>query len=106
MIELVVFDMAGTTVYDGDAVSTSFRAALAGVGVYPDVDAVNAVMGLHKPEAIKRLLTASGRAPLPPSPPPKGEGTLDVDTIHADFVARMLRYYENDPSVREIPGAA
>ena len=28
MIELVVFDLAGTTVYDGDAVNASFRATL------------------------------------------------------------------------------
>jgi len=28
MIELVVFDMAGTTVYDGDAVLHSLQAAL------------------------------------------------------------------------------
>ena len=33
MIELVVFDMAGTTVYDGDAVNASFRATLAGAGL-------------------------------------------------------------------------
>jgi len=96
MIELVVFDMAGTTVYDGDAVSTCFRAALANVGVFPEPDTVNAVMGFHKPEAIRRLLSASGRA----------HDDREVEAIHADFVERMLRYYESDPAVREIPGAS
>ena len=33
MIELVVFDLAGTTVYDGDGVAASFRAALALAGL-------------------------------------------------------------------------
>jgi phosphonatase-like hydrolase len=96
MIELVVFDMAGTTLHDGDAVSSCFRAALASVDVFPERDAVNAVMGLHKPEAVRRLLSASGRA----------FGDREVDAVHADFVARMVRYYETDPAVREIPGAA
>jgi phosphonatase-like hydrolase len=96
MIELVVFDMAGTTVHDGNAVSTCFRAALAGIHVYPKLGAVDAVMGLHKPEAIRRLLEASGIR----------FGDYEVDTVHADFARRMERYYAADPAVREIPGAA
>jgi phosphonatase-like hydrolase len=95
MIELVVFDMAGTTVHDGDAVNVCFRAALAGVGVFPELDAVNAVMGIHKPEAVRRLLSASGRT----------FSEREADAVHADFVERMVRYYETDPAVREIPGA-
>jgi phosphonatase-like hydrolase len=93
MIELVVFDMAGTTLYDGDAVADCFCAALAAVDVKPERAAVNAVMGLHKPEAIRRLLTDAGRS------------LENVDAIHVDFVARMVRYYAEDPNVREIPGA-
>ena len=58
MIELVVFDMAGTTVHDGDAVNASFRAALTAVGVEVDPAVVNTVMGLPKPEAIRILLAA------------------------------------------------
>jgi phosphonatase-like hydrolase len=96
MIELVVFDLAGTTVHDGDAVSSCFRAALAAVGVHPELAAVNAVMGLHKPEAIGRLLSAAGRA----------AGAREVDAIHADFARRMMSHYRTDPAVREIPGAA
>lgn len=95
MIELVVFDMAGTTVFDGDAVSVCFRAALSAVGVFPELDAVNAVMGIHKPEAVRRLLAASGRA----------YSEREAEAVHADFVKRMVSYYETDPAVREIPGA-
>jgi phosphonatase-like hydrolase len=96
MIELVVFDMAGTTIHDGDAVSSSFVAALAAVGVEADPARVNAVMGLPKPEAIRLLLAAAGRSPT------DGE----VAAIHEDFARRMRAYYVTDPAVREIPGAA
>ncbi len=95
MIELVVFDMAGTTVYDGDAVAECFGAALAAVQVHPQRQAINDVMGLHKPEAIRRLLSAAGRT----------DSDADVERIHDDFVKRMLHFYATDPSVREIPGA-
>jgi phosphonatase-like hydrolase len=96
VIEMVVFDMAGTTVYDGDAVNASFRAALAAHGVAADPKLVDTVMGYHKPEAIRVLLTALGRP----------AGAAEVDIVHTDFVSRMISYYATDPGVREIPGAA
>src|SRR5437870_2139206 len=96
-IELVVFDLAGTTVYDGDAVNQCLRAALAGAGLTVSAAAVNEVMGQPKPEALRLLIQRSAV-----------RGALEgrVDAIHADFVARMLRFYQTDPSVREIPGAS
>ncbi len=96
MIELVVFDMAGTTVESGDAVKVSFIAALAGAGIEIDPLAVTAVMGLAKPEAIRLLLAGTGRV----------FSDAAVDAIHADFVRRMCDYFTSDPSVREMPGAA
>src|SRR5262245_29191899 len=100
MIELVVFDLAGTTVYDGDAVNTSFRATLAARGIDADPEAVNLVMGLPKPEAIRILLEQFGRsAGVLPSPE-------NINAIHEDFTVRMCDYYTDDPAVREIPGAA
>jgi phosphonatase-like hydrolase len=100
MIELVVFDMAGTTVYDGDAVNASFRATLAGWGIAAEPAAVNAVMGLPKPEAIRILLDQLGR-PLGVAP-----SAENVHAIHEDFTRRMREHYATDPGVREIPGAA
>ena len=96
-IDLVVFDMAGTTVYDGDAVNACFRAALAAAGLAVDAAAVNAVMGLPKPEAIRRLIEASTSPTV---------AHVDVAVIHTDFVARMSRYYATDPGVHEMPGAS
>ncbi len=99
VIELAVFDMAGTTVYDGDAVNTSFRATLAKWQIEADPAAVNAVMGLPKPEAIRILLEAFGGERLAPTPE-------NIDVVHAGFTARMREYYAHDPAVREVPGAA
>src|SRR5687767_10586566 len=100
MIELVVFDLAGTTVYDGDAVNASFRATLAAWGIEAEPAVVNGVMGLPKPEAIRLLLEQYGR--------PRGvaPSVENIDAIHADFTSRMRHYYANDPAVREIPGAS
>src|SRR5262245_2644122 len=100
MIELVVFDMAGTTVYDGDAVNASFRATLAAWGIAADPAVVNTVMGLPKPEAIRILLDRGGAAH---AVTPTAE---TIDAIHEDFTRRMRAYYATDPAVREIPGAA
>lgn len=96
MIDLVVFDIAGTTVYDGDTVNCSFRAALSAAGLDVAPDRVTEVMGLTKTEAVRRLLEASGETP----------GEDRIETIHADFVERMQTYYRESPEVREVPGAS
>jgi phosphonatase-like hydrolase len=100
MIELVVFDLAGTTVYDGDAVNASFRATLAAWGIEADPAVVNTVMGLPKPEAIRLLLEQFSR--------PRGvtPAVEQINAIHEDFTRRMRHYYATDPAVHEIPGAA
>lgn len=99
MIDLVVFDLAGTTVSDGDVVNASFRATLAGWGIEADPAVVNRVMGLPKPEAIRILLERLGR---PRGVAPSAE---NIHAVHEDFTARMRTYYATDPAVREIPGA-
>ncbi len=64
-IELVVFDMAGTTVYDGDAVNTCLRAALDAAGCAVSRDMVKQVMGIPKPVAIQWLMERHyGKRPL------------------------------------------
>src|SRR5262245_7653012 len=88
--------MAGTTVFDGDAVNESFRASLTAFGIEADPAFVNTVMGLHKPEAIRILLDRAGRTPA----------EREVERIHDDFVKRMRDYYATNPAVREIPGTS
>jgi phosphonatase-like hydrolase len=96
-IQLAVFDMAGTTVNDGDAVNRCFRAALAARGLDVQPEKVNAVMGMAKPEAIRRLIEESHLA---------FQLQDKIDEIHADFAKRMKSHYESDPSVQEIEGTA
>jgi phosphonatase-like hydrolase len=94
-IRLVVFDMAGTTIRDDDSVNTSLRDALAAVAVVSREE-VNAVMGLPKPMAIRKLLELhqGGRVSV-------SEQT--VASVHADFLARMLRFYRTGPNVEPMP---
>ena len=95
-IELVVFDMAGTTVNDDDGVNRCVRAALEHVGVSVTREDVNLVMGIPKPLAISQLLERYERPEL----------LSQLATIHDDFVRRMIAFYQTDPSVHEIAGAS
>ncbi len=96
-IQLVVFDMAGTTVNDEDSVNRCLREALRDEGVSVTPEQVNAVMGIFKPDAIRILIEDS-------TSPDKLEGR--VNAIHDAFVARTVRFYREDPSVYEIEGAS
>jgi len=94
-IQLVVFDMAGTTVRDDDAVNSCLREALAEVAEVSRED-VNRVMGLPKREAIRQLLATAhpgGSAPGPDL----------VEALHDGFQSRMLRYYSTSPLVEPMP---
>ena len=92
-IELVIFDLAGTTVDDRGAVNRCLRAALSASGREVSSEQVDTVMGIPKPIAIKTLI---------------GDEATDEDAhhIHADFVERMIAYYQLDPSVGEMPGTS
>ena len=60
-IQLVVFDMAGTTVHDEDGVNRCIREAFEAVGLAAAAPDVNRVMGLPKPQAIALLIEKYGR---------------------------------------------
>lgn len=95
-IRLVVFDVAGTTVRDcGGAVQRAMRDAIAVTGLALREGAMAGVTGLAKPQAIRTLLEGHGRDELLPR----------TDSIHADFVARMQRYYREDDEVGPVDGA-
>ena len=96
--DLVVFDIAGTTVFDGDAVGTCLARALEHVARLSfRRDEINAHMGIPKPVAIRNLLASRlDRA---------ADGGL-VDEVLRDFEARMLLHYRTSPDVREVGGAA
>lgn len=97
-IELVVFDLAGTTVQDNRDVHRILQFALRKHGITISLEDANAVMGIPKPIAIKQLLALRD---------PAGEnGESRIQLIHDDFVSTMIAFYQYDPSVREKLGAS
>lgn len=103
MIRLAVFDIAGTTVHDDDAVNASFADALRAAGLERSRDEINAVMGLAKPRAIDLLLES-----MPADAPAEARAgrKTRIDAIHRDFADRMIAHYNKSPAVREIDGAS
>ena len=91
-IDLVVFDMAGTTVQDAGEVSEAFAAALAeyGVGVGPDV--IRGIRGASKRDAIRTLLPAGA------------DGDSLAERAYASFRAQLARRYAD--TARPVPCAA
>lgn len=96
-IELVVFDLAGTTVSEGGAVYQALRDTLAANGLQISDEAMHQVKGTDKREALRSLIEQS---------PLKDELLPGLDAIHEDFVERMLTFYHNDPSICEMPGTS
>lgn len=96
--DLVVFDLAGTTVIDtGDIVATCLCKAIEGVsGVRVSHRTAVSLMGIPKPAAVLRLLQEQGHEP---------DAGL-IDCAHRAFIGMMLDHYRNDPSVAEVPGTS
>lgn len=95
---LIVLDVAGTTVLDGDIVIDAMKAALSAQGVGVGRDAIRAVMGMPKPLAIAQLLLRD------PKIGNGGDG-LAASGIHEDFLQRLREAYVRSPQVHEADGA-
>jgi phosphonatase-like hydrolase len=96
-IELVVFDIAGTTVKDNGNVATSFIDAFQSYGLKTNPQEVNAVMGFRKIDAIEILLDklevkTENRNGL-------------VEKIHNRFIDSMVEFYKTDPSLAAMKDA-
>jgi phosphonatase-like hydrolase len=90
-IELVVFDMAGTTVQDNGQVSEAFTAALAEYGVAVSPEALRGLRGASKREAIIGLLPAGAAR------------AEQAERAYASFRDHLARRYAD--TAREVPGA-
>lgn len=88
-IQLVVFDIAGTTVRDTGNVAKAFIDAFNEYNIDVPVTMVNNVMGFRKIDAIRMLLP--------------GENGLLAEQIHEAFTRNMLALYENDPELTPLP---
>jgi len=98
-LELIVFDLAGTTVKDNHDVHRALQNALAKYGVLISLDDANTVMGIPKPVAIRTLLNTCDTF--------HGPITEDVvQEIHHTFVEEMIHFYQDDPSVGEKDGVS
>lgn len=98
-IQLVVFDMAGTTVEDKDSVQKALQTALDKAGIEVSLAETVEVMGYPKPEAIRILLEKKleDQAKITPE---------YIEEIHQYFVQDMVSYYEQSPEIREKKGVS
>ncbi len=90
--QLVIFDMAGTTVRDDGQVPRAFAAALASHGLSATPEQINAVRGASKREAILRF--------IPPGP----NQTREAETVYFFFRKQLTELYGSE-GVQEIAGA-
>jgi phosphonatase-like hydrolase len=97
-INLVVFNMAGTTVHDDDAVNMCLRQVLASANVHVDRETANSVLGEPKTIAIAKLWARSRKTALAPEHP-------RVRELYADFERLMVDFYQYDPMVRAVDDA-
>lgn len=93
--QLVVFDVAGTTVVDSGEITRCFQEALAEEALEVPEQAILAVMGLPKIVAIRQLLAEFA--------PDRIEPGLD-QRLHEDFEQRMIDFYSDSPGVTVYPG--
>ena len=92
-LELVIFDLAGTTVEDHGEVPAAFTAALAGYGIELTREQIKKVRGASKRQALLRFLPAGpDQAPL-------------AEEAYASFRAHLAQRYAAG-GVHAIPGAA
>jgi phosphonatase-like hydrolase len=92
MVKLAIFDLAGTTVEDNNAVASAFRKAFEWYGYTVSEEDIKPLMGYKKPVAIKAMLEKMGVEP--------GEDL--VRDIHREFEIEMMDHYEYSPDVRPV----
>jgi phosphonatase-like hydrolase len=96
LIELVVFDMAGTTVKDKNYVGIAFQNAMDKYGYPVAIENINPIMGYEKPLAIKMMLDKFEPNRI------KVTASL-INSIHSEFVASMLNFYETSDDIVPLP---
>lgn len=95
-VELVVFDIAGTTVKDNGEIARAFQLALEQFGYQVPVAKINPLMGYRKPEAIEKILHEFE--------PKHGKVTSNyVEQIHEKFLQLMLDYYNTTTELTPLP---
>ncbi len=97
-IELVVFDIAGTTVKDHGEIALSFQKALQEFGYRVPLEKIDPLMGYKKTGAIEMMLDEYE--------PDSARITMNrIDQIHEQFIALMVDYYRNTNELQPLPHA-
>lgn len=96
-VQLVVFDIAGTTVYDKGNIKESFLSAFGRVGYSIPAEEVDKMMGYRKKDAIQMLLEKFY--------PEQSENVNLIDEIHFLFTNEMVHFYKNDKELQPLPHA-
>jgi len=96
-IQLVVFDIAGTTVRDKGNVAEAFITAFRNFGIPMPPAEVKKVMGFRKMDAIALLLEKFA--------PEKKDDEVLIDRIHTYFIDKMIEFYMNDETLAPLPHA-
>src|SRR5512141_2578216 len=94
-IALVVFDMAGTTIEDSGQVPEAFTTVLSQHGITISDDALRAVRGASKRDAIRHFVAQHHSADV----------DVQTDKIYNDFRDYLARLF-NAGGVKPMPGAA
>jgi phosphonatase-like hydrolase len=95
-IQLVVFDIAGTTVRDNGSVADSFITAFRDYGFTIPEAEVKKVMGFRKMDAIALMEKFA--------PEYKDDSEL-IDRIHTHFIDKMIEFYMGDQTLSPLPHA-
>jgi phosphonatase-like hydrolase len=88
--QLVVFDMAGTTVRDRGEVETSFLQAARRTGLTTTAEQLQPLRGLSKREVFRRLWAAELSADSP-------ELTPRIEASYAEFRCLLEGHYQTEP---------
>ena len=96
-IELVVFDIAGTTVTDEGNINDFFRKAFSNEGIIVAPADIDEVMGYRKREAVQIIIDKY-------IPDLRNKSSI-VDNIHEDFTKQMVKFYETYEGLSPLPFA-
>ncbi|HEV9038479.1 MAG TPA: HAD hydrolase-like protein [Puia sp.] len=96
-IQLVVFDIAGTTVRDNGQVAEAFISAFGDFGFEMPLAEVKKVMGFRKIDSITLLLEKFA--------PEYMDDDILIDRIHTRFIDKMIDFYRNDEDLAPLPHA-
>ena len=96
-VQLVVFDIAGTTVRDKGSVAEAFLSAFRDFGFTMPVGDIKKVMGFRKMDAIVILLEKFA--------PDVKDNDFLIERIHTRFIDKMIEFYRNDDTLAPFPNA-